>query len=100
MPIGGFVINIDPGTYSEAINILTGMPHLEVHGSDKKGNIVAVIETDTTRKMQEIVNHLNGLECVLTVALTYINVEDERGRSISKAGRQVFRTFRDKEMSM
>lgn len=95
MPIGGFIINIDPENSIEALETLSSVSHLEVHGSDDKGNIVAVIDTETSREMQDIVDDLNKFEFVLTVGLTYINVEDE-GESVSNtAGLDLFHSIRD-----
>ena len=95
MPIGGFIINIDPENSIEALESLSDISHLEVHGSDDKGNIVAVIDTETSKEMQRIVDDLNKFEFVLTVGLTYINVEDE-GESVSKtAGLDLFHSIRD-----
>ena len=97
MPIGGFVINIDPENSVEALESLAGITHLEVHGSDDKGNIVAVIDTETSKEMQKIVDDLNKFEFVLTVGLTYINVEDEGGNAINTAGHDLFHSIRDTE---
>jgi nitrate reductase NapAB chaperone NapD len=99
MPIGGFVISIDPEAHDEAMESLSGIPHLEIHGSDEQGNIVAVMDTQTTKEMQKIVDQLNTIECVLSVGMTYINVEDETGSDINISGQQVFEEARDKEIS-
>jgi nitrate reductase NapAB chaperone NapD len=100
MPIGGFVINVDPDTHAKVIDSIAEIPHLDVHGSDEKGNIVAVIDTETTKEMQQIVDQLNELEYVLTVGLTYINVEDEEEGLMKRAGQEVFYSMRDKEISV
>lgn len=97
MPIGGFIINIDPENSIEALESLSGISHLEVHGSDDKGNIVAVIDTETSREMQNIVDDLNKFEFVLTVGLTYINVEDEGESVMNTAGLDLFHSSRDTE---
>ena len=95
MPIGGFVINIDPERTSEATEILATIPEIEVHGSDDKGNIVAVIDTETSKAMQQIVDDLNTFECILTVGLTYMNVEDESVSLGNIAGHDLFQSIRD-----
>ena len=97
MPIGGFIINIDPENSIEALELLSGISQLEVHGSDDQGNIVAVIDTETSKEMQKIVDDLNKLEFILTVGLTYINVEDEGESSANTAGHDLFHSIRDTE---
>jgi periplasmic nitrate reductase NapD len=97
MPIGGFIINIDPENSIEALESLSCISHLEVHGSDDQGNIVAVLDTETSKEMQKIVDDLNKLEFVLTVGLTYINVEDEGQSVINTAGHDLFHAIRDTE---
>ena len=67
--------------------------------SDEKGNIVAVLDTRTTKEMQKIVDELNAMACVLSVGMTYINVEDEAEEDIKNSGRHVFEEARDKEIS-
>ena len=95
MPISGFVISIDPETRNEAEQSLSGIEHLEIHGSDEKGNIVAVIDTQTSRDMQNIVDKLNALDFVLSVGMTYMNVEDVVDDEIDNSVRQVFEDARD-----
>jgi nitrate reductase NapD len=53
------------------------MNGLEIHGSDEKGNIVAVLETRTTDDLEKLVKQVNAIETVLHVGLTYLNAEDE-----------------------
>jgi periplasmic nitrate reductase NapD len=97
MPIGGFIINIDPENSIEALKYLSDISCLEVHGSDDHGNIVAVIDTETSKEMQKVVDDLNKLEFVLTVGLTYINVEDEGEGVLDTAGHDLFQAIRDTE---
>ena len=99
MPIGGLVISVDPDTNKEKMEILAGITHLEIHGSDDKGNIVAVVDTQTTKEMQNVIDHLNNLDWILSVGMTYINVEDEAVDDMSCSGRYVFEEGRDKEIS-
>jgi len=95
MPIGGFIINIDPENSIEALKSLSDIAHLEIHGSDDRGNIVAVIDTETSKEMQNIVDDLNNFKFVLTVGLTYINVEDEGEGVTNTAAHDLFHSLRD-----
>ena len=56
---------------------------MEVHGSDEKGNIVAVMDTGTSDEMEGLVKSIEGIEDVLSVGLTYLNAEDEIGKIAS-----------------
>jgi nitrate reductase NapAB chaperone NapD len=78
MPIGGFVINVRPDDREQAIQSLESVPKLEIEGSDEQGNVVAVIDTETSREMQGVIDQLNKIDTVLSVNLTYVNVEDEQ----------------------
>ncbi len=77
MPIGGFVINIDPEKITETISTLTTFSGVEIHGSDSKGNVVAVLESKTAEEMEQIVKEIMKIETVYSVGLTYFNGEDE-----------------------
>ena len=79
MPIGGVVISCKPEDCSLLSTRLTSIAGLEVHGSDDKGNIVAVLETRTTDDMEALVKQVTAIETVLHVGLTYLNAEDEAG---------------------
>ncbi len=77
MPIGGFVINIDPEKITETISTLATFSGVEIHGSDSKGNVVAVLESKTAEEMEQIVKEIMKIETVYSVGLTYFNGEDE-----------------------
>ncbi len=77
MPIAGFVINVDPADPAPALEALGSMECVEVHGHDEKGNVVAVLESDTTDEMESLVRQINRIDGVLSVGLTYFNAEDE-----------------------
>ena len=77
MPVGGFVININPDADEEIFPFLAGISGLEVHGHDELGNVVAVIDAKSSEIMQKIIKKINSHAAVLTVGLTYLNVEDE-----------------------
>ncbi len=83
MPIGGFVVTCDPGRVEAAVERIASIPSVTVHGSDEKGNVVAVLDTQTSDEMEGVVKEIEGIEGVLSVGLTYLNAEDEIGKIAS-----------------
>ncbi len=77
MPIGGFVVNVHPDFIETALDALKTMEGLEIHGSDDKGNVIVVLESDTSEQMEQQVKSIMAVEQVLSVGLTYFNAEDE-----------------------
>lgn len=77
MPISGVVISSYPQQRQSVIKNLGQIPQVEVHGDDDKGNIVAVLDTETSEEMEQIIDRINKDENVLGVGLTYLNTEDE-----------------------
>ncbi len=77
MPIGGFVVNVHPDSIESALASLRRIEGLEIHGSDEKGNVVVVLESETSEQMEEMVRTIMAQQHVLTVGLTYFNAEDE-----------------------
>jgi len=83
MPIGGFIITHAPADREAVRTKLAGFPALEIYGEDERGNIVAVIDTDTSDEMDAMVHRLEAIEEVLSVGLAYLNAEDEIERIAS-----------------
>lgn len=77
MPIGGFVITVDPDGSDAAVHRLKAFPQIEIHGQDEKGNVVAVIETETSSEMEQLTTDLQHIESVLSVGITFFDAEDE-----------------------
>jgi nitrate reductase NapAB chaperone NapD len=77
MPIGGFVINIDPTFKEKVLLELEKLEGVEIYGSDSRGNIVAVIDSETSEEMESSVEKISAINGVLTVGLTYLHAEDE-----------------------
>jgi len=77
MPIAGVVITVKPEEAQEAARLLADIAGLEIQGSDAQGHIVAVLEAESLRAMEKLVDGINVLPPVLHVGLTYINTEDE-----------------------
>jgi nitrate reductase NapAB chaperone NapD len=83
MPIGGFVITCNPGDKEAVLQDLAAYTALEVHGTDDKGNIVAVVDTETGDEMDSLVSTLQKKENILAVDLAYLHAEDEVNKIIS-----------------
>ena len=77
MPVGGFVINVDPAESVPALEKIRAMKCVEVHGHDEMGNVVVVLDCETSEDMEDIVKRISCIEEVLSVGLTYFNAEDE-----------------------
>lgn len=77
MPIGGFIVNAQPEFVSEVAGELNLLEDVEVHGFDDDGNIVAVIDSETSDVMEAQVKKIESLEPVLTVGVAYLHAEDE-----------------------
>jgi len=77
MPIAGVVVSVKPEEAKEAARLLAAVAGVEVEGGDTQGHIVAVLEAESLKAMEKLVDSINALSPVLNVGLTYINVEDE-----------------------
>ncbi len=77
MPIGGFVVTIDPAVQDRVLEQFGGFPALDVHGVDQEGNAVVVIDTETSAEMEKLTRHLQSIDGVLALGATYFHVEDE-----------------------
>lgn len=96
MPIGGFVIRIETAARREALRRLGVMKEVEVHGADERGNVVAVLECETSERMERLTREIGAVDGVLAVDLVYIHAQDEveriaggeyvPGRSVHRRG--------------
>lgn len=77
MPIGGFVINVDPVQKQRVGITLQAIDEVEIHGDDGQGNLVAVIDTLTTDHMDQVVRGIHALAGVRSAGLVYFHAEDE-----------------------
>ncbi|TKB24142.1 glutamate synthase [Desulfopila sp. IMCC35006] len=82
MPISGVVIASLPSETNDVLRFLATLSQVEVHGADEKGNIVAVLETESSDEMEKIIDRISRDQNVLHVGLTYLNAEDEAERII------------------
>ena len=80
MPISGVVITSRSAEKKEVLRCLAAISEVEVHGDDEKGNIVAVLETESSEEMEKIIDRISKDKNVLHVGLTYLNTEDEAER--------------------
>lgn len=80
MPISGVVITSRLSEKEIVLRSLALIAEVEVHGDDDKGNIVAVLDTDTSEAMEKLIDRISKDENVLHVGLTYLNTEDEAER--------------------
>lgn len=80
MVIAGFVVQCQPQGQQETVAALEAIGQVEVFGADGQGNIITVVEAESSADLEKIVKKLERLEQVLTVGLTYLNMEDEAGQ--------------------
>lgn len=80
MPISGVVITCTAEKKEAALAELRQYKALEIHGTDEKGHIVAVIDTETSEEMETLIDTINKNEDILNVGMTYLNTEDEADR--------------------
>ncbi len=77
MPIGGFVIHLDPSMSTGGRERLAAMEGVEIFGNPDDPEVIAVLSTATSREMERLVEEIEALEFVLSVSLAYLNTEDE-----------------------
>ncbi|MCF8057335.1 MAG: chaperone NapD [Desulfocapsa sp.] len=77
MVIGGFVVQCLPEDRVTAVEDLSALEGVELYGADEQGNIVAVVEADSSDDLGEVVKKMEKVDAVLNVGMTYMNMEDE-----------------------
>jgi nitrate reductase NapAB chaperone NapD len=77
MVVGGFVVQSFPEERVAAVEALSALEGVELYGADEQGNIVAVVEADSSDDLGEIVKKMEKVDAVLNVGMTYMNMEDE-----------------------
>lgn len=83
MPIGGVVIACIAEHKKSVLADLQQYTELEIHGADEKGNIVAVIDTNSSEDMEKLIDTINKHQYILNVGMTYLNTEDEAEKMAS-----------------
>ena len=89
MPISGVVITCRSDRTERVLEDLQQYRPIEIHGSDDRGNIVAVIDSESSEEMEKVIDTINRHEDILNVGMTYLNTEDEaekmaRGEKLTK----------------
>ncbi|NPA48794.1 MAG: chaperone NapD [Thermodesulfobacteria bacterium] len=77
MPIGGFVLHVQPERREDVLEEISRFPDLTVYGYDDKGQVVIVLESETSEEMEKRVDSLLSIEGVITCDLAYLHGEDE-----------------------
>lgn len=77
MVIAGFIVQCQPQAEQNTVINLEKMTNVEVYGADGRGNIVTVVDADSSADLERIVKQMEKMDQVLTVGLTYLNMEDE-----------------------
>ncbi len=77
MPIGGLVVSCGKGWEDRVMPKILELPGVEVHGSNGKGDLVVVVEAETSNLLETVVEAISRVDGVLTVGMTYLNFEDE-----------------------
>ena len=77
MPVGGFVITVVPEESDRIAARLEAMNGVTIYGDDELGNLVAVLEADSGRDLEKLAENVKKLDGILTMGMTYLNVEDE-----------------------
>ncbi len=91
MPIGGVVITVRKEDIQQGLDILHNQVGVEVQGADPQGHIIAVLDTETSEEMEQLIDSISENEEILQVGLTYLNTEDEA--ELMAAGEKVPRPF-------
>lgn len=77
MPISGIVVSSLAERTWRVLKELHQLESVDVFGHDRAGNIVAVLDTETSEEMEQLIKQINDNEDVLSVGMTYLNAEDE-----------------------
>ncbi|MEZ0328903.1 MAG: chaperone NapD [Dissulfuribacterales bacterium] len=76
MPIAGLVIGVEPQFMHQAAQAISTLKGIEIYGWNED-NIVAVVESKTSKEIEQAQHELQQQPGVLSVSVTYLNVEDE-----------------------
>lgn len=76
MPIASFVIGIEPNFINQAKEDISTLKGIEIYGYNED-NIIAVVDAVSSKEVEQIQQDIQRQPGVLSVTLTYLNVEDE-----------------------
>ena len=88
MPIAGIVLTTHPDDVATARLQLAEFAGVEIHGSDERGNIVAVFDTETPEEMEQLLQRVNACPVVLHAGVTYLNMEEVHEDGVDAQSRQ------------
>jgi len=77
VPIGGFVLHVQPERRDEILARISYFEGLTVYGYDERGQVIIVLEAETSERMEKTVEKLLSLEGVINCDLAYLHGEDE-----------------------
>jgi nitrate reductase NapD len=81
MPVSGCVISIDMSQSDKVVAKLKACDDVTLYGEDDKGNLIAVLESETSKALEKRVEELQAMEGILSLGMAYINIEDEADTS-------------------
>lgn len=77
MPITGVAIQTIPDQMKAIYDVLDGMKGVSLYGDDKKGNIIAVLDTESKKDLDDLSQKIEAIEGVIKVMGVYHHFEDD-----------------------
>jgi nitrate reductase NapD len=77
MPVGGFVVAVALEERENVVEFLKNLGGSTVYGYDEDGNIVMVLDMESSEEMEKTVEEVKKTPGVLHVGLAYMHYEDE-----------------------
>lgn len=69
------VVHASPDYLRGVKNNIECLPGTEIHGESENGKLVVVLESQTQTHITDVIEKINNLEHVLSVALVYHQIE-------------------------
>ena len=73
--ISSMVVHARPDYLRGVKNNIEHLPGAEIHGESENGKLVVVLESQTQTHITDVIEKINNLEHVLSVALVYHQIE-------------------------
>lgn len=77
MPITGVAIQTIPEQMKTVYDILSEMKDVSLYGDDKKGNIIAVLDTESKKALDDLNRKIEAIDGVIKVMGVYHYFEDD-----------------------
>jgi len=77
MPITGVAIQIVPDKMKSVYDVLNEMKGVSLYGDDKKGNIIAVLDTESKKALDDLNQKIEAIDGVIKVMGVYHYFEDD-----------------------